>query len=303
MLSVNPGLKSRFSERVHFHDFDANATVELLQMELERKDIPAEVRDLNDLCRLAQKLVDSEGFGNGRDVVTWADKVYKQVAKKHSRNVPTTSSRRARLPISSSLEDIEMALDLLLSSREARQGGPQCSTSGEVSQPLPTMLDTVKVDAPPPPIMATKKREEVNEEKEEQKEDTENPMTPGNAFDGIDRRILQGLQDYTEKEGLDSEEGAQRLSNLNPASAEFMDLLARLVDATGMEPDAAREQLIKWQKAQKKLKRMVEETKTKIVGARPIWRCAVCGQANKPWIVCYVAPYIADYEQVTVGDK
>jgi AAA+ superfamily predicted ATPase len=36
MLKTNAGLRSRFSERVKFHDFDANATVELLQLELKK---------------------------------------------------------------------------------------------------------------------------------------------------------------------------------------------------------------------------------------------------------------------------
>lgn len=103
-------------------------------------------------------------------------------------------------------------------------------------------------------------------------------------------------------QGLDSEEGVQRLSNLDPSSVVFVDLLQRLVEATGMDPNTAREQLLKWQTAQKNLRKTIEATKSAVVGARPIWRCAVCGRANKPWIACYVAPYIVGYEQVTLGD-
>ena len=30
----------------------------------------------------------------------------------------------------------------------------------------------------------------------------------------------------------------------------------------------------------------------------PIWRCSVCGRADKPYIACYVAPFILRYEEV-----
>ena len=97
--------------------------------------------------------------------------------------------------------------------------------------------------------------------------------------------ISVGCGDYfIDEEGLDSEEGIRKLSRLDPTSQEFIDMLARLVNATGMDPDAARNELIKWQKAQKDLKKMIEATKSAVIGARPIWRCAVCGRANKPWI-------------------
>lgn len=298
MLSVNPGLKSRFSERVHFHDFDTNATAELLQLELEKRDIPLEIQDLNDLCRLAQRLVNSEGFGNGRDVVTWADRVFKQVAKRYSSMRPLKSSRRSSLSMYSTLKDITDALHFLLSSRKVNTSGPRCSTADPSKMALPTMSDASNVLASPPPKVTV---QTLDDEKEETDE-TDSEVVPENLFQGVDPRILQGLQDYIEKEGLDSEEGVQRLSTLDPSSPEFITLLQRLVDATGMDPDTAREQLLKWQNTHKDLKKTIEAAKSAVVGARPIWRCAVCGRANKPWIACYVAPYIVGYEQIAVGE-
>ena len=297
MLSGNPGLQSRFSERVHFHDFDANATAELLQMELERKGILLEIGDMNDLCRLAQRLVESKGFGNARDLVTWAGHVVKQVAKRYSEKMPKNISRRSTVPMSSSLEDISVALNLLLSSREVRFDGPQCASIDPSVHSLPTMMDAAKVDAPPPPRMATEQRIEIVED---EKDNVNEQEISQNAFDGIDGRFLYGLQDFIDKEGLDTDEGVEHLSKLDPSSVEFMDLLARLMDATGMDSDTAREQLIKWQAAEKEVRKTIEKTKSAIVGARPIWRCAVCGRANKPYIACYVAPFIVGYEQVKV---
>ena len=37
MMGTNPGLKSRFSERLHFEDLDAEQTAELLAHQLEHK--------------------------------------------------------------------------------------------------------------------------------------------------------------------------------------------------------------------------------------------------------------------------
>jgi hypothetical protein len=39
-LKTNPGLQFWFSEQAHLHDFDANATFELLQLELSKQDNP-----------------------------------------------------------------------------------------------------------------------------------------------------------------------------------------------------------------------------------------------------------------------
>ena len=304
MLSVNPGLRSRFSERVHFHNFDANATAELLQMELEKKEIPlVDLPDLNDLCRLAQRLVDSEGFGNGRDVVTWADGVFKQVAKKYSARVALNSCGRQNLPKQSSLEDVSSALDSLLSSRKVRTGGSQCNATGSPgSNSSPAVMDVAMMNAPPPLAIVTEQGIETSENQGQPMDDAAEDNFPENSFDAIDKRILSSLQDFIDEEGLDSEEGVERLSKLDPSSPEFSNLVARLVNTTGMDPETAREQLLKWQSAQKIVQKTIEQTKSAVVGARPIWRCAVCGRANKPWIVCYVAPYIVGYEQVTVGD-
>ena len=161
--------------------------------------------------------------------------------------------------------------------------------------------DAYKRSASPPPKVTTAHEKRLLMIKRTTDE-TAGEVVPENVFQGIDPRILQGLQNYIEKEGLDSEEGVQRLSTLDPSSPEFIALLQRLVDATGMDPDTAREQLLKWQNTHKDLKKTIEAAKSAVVGARPIWRCAVCGRANKPWIACYVAPYIVGYEQIAVGE-
>ncbi|KAL3911173.1 MAG: hypothetical protein SGARI_001767, partial [Bacillariaceae sp.] len=113
MLKTNPGMMSRFSERVHFKNFDAKATQKLLLMELDKKDIPLQCKNLNELEGLVNKLVSSTNFGNGRDVVTWASNVYKQVAKDPPHGCGVGSG-----PSMSTLKHVKLALDKMLSSRK-----------------------------------------------------------------------------------------------------------------------------------------------------------------------------------------
>jgi hypothetical protein len=67
MLKTNPGLKSRFSERVQFDDFDASSICDLLVMELKNVGIPLHDPDMIKLSELAKRLIDQSGdtFGMG----------------------------------------------------------------------------------------------------------------------------------------------------------------------------------------------------------------------------------------------
>jgi SpoVK/Ycf46/Vps4 family AAA+-type ATPase len=305
MLKTNPGLQSRFSERVHFHDFDANATVELLQLELSKRDIPLTlVPDLNDVCRLAQTLVDSDNFGNGRDVVTWADRVYKVMARKFGKK---NTGRMATTSTTSSFSDVEEALADVLRSRETRSGSQTCTTAPKIGQDAIATQDSRK---PRPPTANSNMviNQQVNDDKEEHSNGgvDESPSKEApNLFDGMDSNLLRSLQNFVDEQGLGSQEGARRLAQLDPNSSDFAELVKRLERELGMSPAEAKAQLLDWQSKQEDLEEMVQEQKTKsrAMGARPIWRCGVCGRADKPWIACYVAPFIVRYEKIPVGEE
>eukprot|EP01050_Picozoa_sp_SAG11_P003357 SAG11_NODE_188_length_13029_cov_3.652514_5_plen_2762_part_00 len=301
MLKTNPGLKSRFSERVHFRNFDANATVELLHLALGRQKTPLEAPyDDNDLKRLAQQLVDSEGFGNGRDVVTWADRVYKEVAKR-SRNKSSFADfgvkkggRQRETP--SSLANIKAALKQILDSRVVRTGGPRCG-----AVPVSRGADATESASPPPP-QAMKQRIEVAADEPEPEPEPEEEIAlmavdepSASCFENVDPVVLTTLQRVLDEEGLNTEAGTQQLSALDPNGSEFARLAQRLTDELGLKLADSYAQLLAWQDAQKDLHAMVQQQRSQ--GARPIWRCAVCGRANKPWITCFVAPYIVGFEQ------
>jgi hypothetical protein len=92
-------------------------------------------------------------------------------------------------------------------------------------------------------------------------------------------------------EDLNSKEGVKQLTGLDPNGERFVKLVERLVTELEMDPATAAAQLLAWQNAHKDLEAQIQKQAQKTKGAKPIWRCAVCGRANKPWIVCYVAPY------------
>ena len=110
--------------------------------------------------------------------------------------------------------------------------------------------------------------------------------------------MLKTLQTVLDEVGLNSQDGIQNFTGLELDSPEFQWLLQRLVSELGMDPESARRQMIAWQDAQKQLEKQIHAQKQKMMGARPIWRCAVCGAANLPHIVCWVAPDIVGYEKV-----
>jgi AAA+ superfamily predicted ATPase len=297
MLASNPGLKSRFAERVHFHNFDANSTARLLMAQLEEREIPLDsAADPECLSKLAQQLVDSDGFGNGRDVVTWAERAYKEVAQGYSNQARPSGHARRPLKLMTPLSNVEAALKHMLASREVRSGGPECralpSTAAQTQ-------NQHSVAPAPPPVQIEQKTQ--YDEKDDGLDDESETGAPEvqSAFSAIDGRVLLALQGLIDENDLDSKEGAARLASLDPTSPEFDQLVRKMQEELGMSPDGARDQLVKWQAAQKNLQEMLQEQAQARV--KPIWRCSVCGAANMPWIVCWVAPYIVGY--TTVGGE
>lgn len=80
MLTTNAGLKSRFAERLNFEDLDAASVADLFRQSLRGQKLellPASAHDA--LVPLSQRLAESDGFGNGRDVDTWVKFTYQEV--------------------------------------------------------------------------------------------------------------------------------------------------------------------------------------------------------------------------------
>ena len=303
MLKTNPGLKSRFSERVHFEDFGVETVAELLISELKKAGVPLDDKDSATLLQLANRLIDESGdsFGNGRDVVTWANGVYKVIAKKFSNQ---DRSNNGVMSFHSTLHDVEVALEKILESRKERVGGQSCTLVER--NPLEATAQK-QMDTTPKVIQQSKiiEQEALNELAEAPNVLAEAHEPPPNLFDSIGSGVLKSLQNFIDDLELGSEEGAKYLASINPDSKEFNELITRLQKETGLSFEGAKAKLLEWQSLQENLDAMIEKQKqkSKTLGAQPIWRCGVCGAADKPWIACYVAPYIVRYEKVPLGEN
>jgi hypothetical protein len=226
------------------------------------------------VCRLAQTLVDSDNFGNGRDVVTWADRVYKVVARKFAKK---KTDRMTTTSTTSSFSDVEEALADVLRSREARSGGQTCTTAPKIGQDAMATQDSRE---PPPPGPTANSKMVINQQVDEDKQEEdinggvdESPTEEApNLFDGMDSNLLRSLQNFVDEQGLGSQEGARRLAQLDPQSSDFEELVKRLERELDMSPAEAKAQLLDWQSKQKDLEEMIQEqkTKSKTMGARPI---------------------------------
>ena len=123
-----------------------------------------------------------------------------------------------------------------------------------------------------------------------------------NPFQSVDSKALKLLQDFLQQQGLNTERGADSLVSLDESNAVWKGMLTRMQEELGCTLQFAQEQLARWRKAQLDVRREMEREKerqlTKGASMKAIWRCGVCGRADKPFIVCWVAPYIVRYEKV-----
>ena len=88
--------------------------------------------------------------------------------------------------------------------------------------------------------------------------------------------------------------------NLSSGSDEWNDLVRELAAIPGMSITTASEQLKRWITAgiDAKEQRVQIAIRCKETRMVPIWRCAVCGRADLPYVACWVAPYVVRYDPV-----
>lgn len=289
MLKANKGLKSRFSEKMVFLDFDVNTIGELLTREIVKECNNGENLNediLKSMPEIATRLKSAPDFGNGRDVNTLVKRVYREFAKSKSESV--------------SLEVINRALEGFLDSKK----------SVEQSN-LPSSCNTTKPqhfaqasDSFIAPSISTATKKVVQEEKI----DEEVEHTNQESSDLNKNKFLQLLQDILDERGLNSKEGVQTLSSLTVDSAEFHELAQEISNKLGIPLQNAIDMIIGWQEEQANVYEKLEEQEREMEKAKqekrkakvPIWRCGVCGRADKPYIACYVRPFIVRYEETEI---
>jgi hypothetical protein len=87
-----------------------------------------------------------------------------------------------------------------------------------------------------------------------------------------------------------------------------MQLVSDMASKLGMAGEEVTALVTDWQAKQAVVRSKVEAQENETQKARaekrkalvPVWRCGVCGRADKNYIVCYVAPFIVRYEEKEV---
>ncbi|KAJ9507979.1 hypothetical protein QJQ45_021314 [Haematococcus lacustris] len=307
LLTANPGLKSRFSERLHFPDFSCKDACSLLRKQIETKHgLELDPKALAGLPNLMQKLIAAPGWANGRDVGTWADRVFRTWSLRTTRDQEQAGSEGGEGGEAVSLADLQQALDSCLSSKadvpaSSKPAGPlllpphqqQMQHAPAPAAPAPP----APVRAPPAvaqatPVVVDQSAPPAPPELSELQEDAAELADVASAFDRLGPEFLADLQGALEQQGhdLSNEALVQRLAGDGSLPDALLPLLARS-DGSARKLAMLREMVRQWQWAVQQ--QMELQRKLAKKGKRPVWRCAVCGRYD-----CSFAPYIESYEEV-----
>jgi hypothetical protein len=296
MLKVNQGLRSRFSEKLLFPDFNEDTIAAMLIGILQKEyDLTLSESVLSTLPEICNRLAMAPRFGNGRDVVTLAQRIFRQLADRLGGSNEASPDEDSLLPT-----DLFVALDYFLESKKGYAGG---GARQEVDY-KPQQEMTASAFALPPKERSIKRVMDtaVSPPTERFVEEVDNMMVVNVAsFDSA-------LQDLLDARGLNTKEGVGHLSTLSLDSAELQDLAHEISNVLEISVDAAVHLLREWQEShatvrEKLVEQEEEKAKAKLQNRKalvPIWRCGVCGRADKPYIACYVRPFIVRYEEVDI---
>ncbi|KAG2492324.1 hypothetical protein HYH03_009275 [Edaphochlamys debaryana] len=309
LMAVNPGLKSRFSQLLHFPDFTAPDAAALLRQQLGRDglELAAEVTQAA-LEGMAEQLVSAPNWANGRDVGTWAKRAFTQHALALGQGQGGAGAGAGQ---GVGLAALRSALEEMLrdkAPRAAARAGGRSDDADAGRGMAPQQQAPAFARAPPPPVLrmappATRPSvhiEEVTEDPAAAAPDVEMeeaaavaPPTAtgkrGRDFGGLSDAFLGAMQDALEAKGHDlSSLDAVRDLAQDPALA---NQILPYLSMPGVNAATLAEMVRQWQIMIRQ--RMEQEAEAARKRKRPVWRCAVCGRYG-----CPVAPYIERYEEV-----
>jgi hypothetical protein len=111
LIKSNPGLKSRFSLPIRFHDFTTEDLDELLQKKLAFDELvmPDDVKDTFLTTLELKRQEDPTSFGNARDLLAYYERAKDHLAVRIMEHVEKGGKRKTFLPANAqqfTLEDI-----------------------------------------------------------------------------------------------------------------------------------------------------------------------------------------------------
>ena len=279
MLRVNAGLPSRFTRRIMFSDL---TTPQMQSLFLSK--LPYQIRnmitshaDLMDaLPAVCESFRISHGFSNGRDIETWAKQ--------------TSQSVLSKSPAFIDVSCLETCMKSIISKRAPSQ------SASALAFPRPNLMQASCDSSQPPPSVANMATAVVAAPATANvARSAHDSVLSASLFENVPDNVLETLQNVLVSLNLNNQSGIADLLAQGIDGPLARDLITRIAALQGITPDTARALITTWLDAQQQLQEQVKELEKRKL--RPIWRCGVCGRADKPYIVCYVAPYVVRYEE------
>lgn len=202
MLKANAGLRSRFTDTIKFADLDASAVHQLMLDGVKNKGITLHSEATPEyLKHIAERLTAMPEFSNGRDVKTFVQKLFAEVAKLRK----TQTASRAPNQRSATRESFERALTSMVAGRTFGDAGA-ATTVAKPGPDRPRLAPrTREQHAAPPPqhSLAPPPTATAVEEEEATPVGTPSLMhKPDNQFDGLDKPMLAALQRILDEMGM-----------------------------------------------------------------------------------------------------
>lgn len=303
MLQVNSGLASRFSKKLHFADFSVDRVTELLRGELPKKGLVLSAEAEDWIPHAATQLCKLPNFSNGRDVKTLAKEVFDAYAERTIDDDETVCLVE--------VEDLQAAIAVMVASRPQRTA-PAANQLVALPVQARAMAREYMHAAPPPPVVHTQLTltEQRKEEATDQVTELADPAaTAASSFGASDNtQFYAALQTLLDQRGLNNKDSVAQLTAMDLNNPYMLELAHEIARSLGTDLASAQELLREWQRKQldvtEKLREEQRERelakKQKRKALVPIWRCAVCGQADLNYIFCNVSPFIVRYSEVEV---
>lgn len=260
-----------------------------MKAKLKELGIPLAASVADVLPTVALTMTTMPKFSNGRDVETLTKRVFR------------TFSMDKQSPRQLEASHIVAALNAFLSTRKDSVDSAVVTAPQQSGAHLQAYASPLAIPSHPTPIASVNNRAifEVDDEDIVADNPTSNESSSNLTF-------LTALQTIIDSMGLNTRDGVHSLRMLDASSQELGALALQLSTKLGISLDAAFNHLRDWQVMQESVEEQMlaqeqEQERAKAERRKamlPIWRCGVCGRADKPWIACYVAPFIVRYEEV-----
>jgi hypothetical protein len=250
------------------------------------------------LSFVSEQLRDIPGFSNGRDVETLVKEIVDAYAMRTEEHDGDPCVE---------LEDLSNALDVMVRTRTSSTQPSQRPAPPQPPQQLAYAHDYAY--APPPPATQPRTQTAAAPAVTHATEMEEPIQEAESGFSGGDNnQFYSTLQRLLDQRGLNTKDGVARLTSMDLNHPDMLALAIEIAGVLNINLEAAQDLLREWQTkqldVQDKLKEEQQERelakKLKRKALVPIWRCAVCGRADKNYIYCYVSPYIVRYDEVEV---